>query len=113
MTSIVRLRELDSRAWSTATWAAPLAVQLVLGAMVIALVLLGKVPAYLTTSDRTGGPAWFLGIATATVLTSALVGGLLFRSRSPRVQGIALSIAGSAAVALIGVITFALWVIRW
>jgi len=33
MSTIARLRDLDSRAWTAATWAAPFTIQLVLGVM--------------------------------------------------------------------------------
>jgi hypothetical protein len=113
MPTVARLRELDSRTWSTATWTSPLVVQLVLGAMIIALWLSRKVPSYLTTSSYSGGPGWFLAVTAVTVFVSVSIGGLLFRSRSSRIRGIGLSITGSAAIVLIGAIAYAFWIIRW
>jgi hypothetical protein len=113
MSTIAHLRDLDSSVWSTATWAAPFIVQLVLGATIIALCLSGKVPPYLTNSSYSGGPVWFLTVPAVTALVSVPISGLLLRSRSSRVRGIALSIAGSAAIVLIGAIVFAFCVIRW
>jgi hypothetical protein len=111
--TIARLRDLDSRAWSTATWAAPFIIQLVLAAMIIVLCLSGKVPPYVTNSSYSGGPAWFLAIAAVTTLVSVPISGLLLRSRSSRVRGMALSVMGSAAIVLIGAIAYAFCVIRW
>jgi ABC-type polysaccharide/polyol phosphate export permease len=88
-------------------------VQLVLGAMIIALCLSEKVPPYITNSSYSGGPAWFLLVPAVIALLSLPISGLLLRSQSSRVRGIALSVAGSAAIVLFGAIVFALWVIRW
>lgn len=65
MSTITRLRSLDSRAWTAATWTAPFTVQLVLGAMFIVLWLLGKMPPFTrydveTHSSYVGERAWLL-----------------------------------------------------
>ena len=46
MTAFARLRTLDSRAWSTATWLAPLTTQIILALVILTSWIFGK---------------WFLG----------------------------------------------------
>lgn len=118
MATTARLRDLDFRAWTAATWAAPFTVQLVLGAMFIVLWLLGKAPPFTsynveTHSTSVGERAWLLTGATVTALVSALVSGLLLSSQSSRARVAALSTAGSAAVVLVGAIVYAFWFLRW
>ncbi|PIJ31041.1 hypothetical protein BMW24_021610 [Mycobacterium heckeshornense] len=112
MPSINSLRDLDSRVWSTATWALPFVVQLVLGAMFIVLWLLGKVPPFTTHSAYEGERAWFISGAAVTMVASAVVSGLLLTSRSPCVRGVALSAVGSGTIVLIGSIVYAIWELR-
>jgi hypothetical protein len=97
MPSIAQLRDLDSHTWRTATWSAPFTVELVVGAMVIVLWLLGKTE-YFFAPDR----AWFLTGTVITAVVSALTSGLLLTSSSSRVRGLGLSVAGSTAVVLAG-----------
>ncbi|MGH3967956.1 MAG: hypothetical protein ACRDTV_07555 [Mycobacterium sp.] len=104
MPLIAQLRDLDSRAWCTATWGAPFTVEIVVGAMVIVLWLLGKTQRFFP-HDR----AWFLTGTVITALASALTSGLLLTSASSRVRGIALSVAGSAVVVLVGGILLAFY----
>jgi hypothetical protein len=118
MPSAAWLRDLDSRVWATATWATPFSVQLVLGAMFIALWLLGKVPPFttynvVTHSTYVGERAWLLTGAVITALVSIPVSGLLLRSHSSRTRGVALSIVSSTAIVFIGAIIFAFWLLRW
>lgn len=113
MRSMTLLRELDERTWSTAAWTTPIMIQLVLGAVTIALVLTDTVPPYVTNSSYSGGPVWFLIVAAVPALISVPVGSLLLTSRSSRVRGLALSFAGSAAIILVGAIMYASWVVRW
>lgn len=118
MSIIARLRDLDSRAWSAATWAAPFTVQVVLGAMFIVLWLIGKTPPFTsynveTHSTAIGERAWLLTGAAITALVSVLVSGLFLSSRSSRARVAGLSIAGSAAVVLVGAIVYAFWFLRW
>lgn len=109
-----QLRDMDSRAWSTATLASPFMVQLVLGAMLIILWLLGKAPPFMTHSGTYSGErAWFLTAAAVSTLLWVPVSGLLFRSGSSRVRGVALSVVGSASIVLIGSVVFAFWALRW
>ena len=96
------------RVWSSATWSAPFATQLVLGAMLIAQWMLGKLSLF-PEHER----AWFLtGLAISTVMM-VLFGGALLTRRSPRVRGFAFSVIGSSVVVLLGGIVFSLWVLRW
>ncbi len=112
MVRINRFPKMDSRAWSTATWAVPFVVQLVLGTMFIALWLLGKVPPFVTHSAYGGERIWFLAAAAVAVLVSVAVGGWLLTSRSLRVLGVAVSVAGSAVVVLVGTVVFGFWTLR-
>jgi hypothetical protein len=107
MTSIPRLRDLDARVWSTATWAAPFTIQVVLGVAIAILWLLGK---YLSNVH---GFAQYVSGAAATLLLSAAVSILLFRSGSPRAQGLAISIVGSFVVAAIGGVVYGFWIVGW
>jgi hypothetical protein len=97
MPTIARLRDLDDHAWTTATWSAPFIGPVVLGGMFVLLWLLGKLPA-LAIHER----AWFITGAVATVIVSAPVVGAMSRSRSSRVRGLALSLAGSSVIVLVG-----------
>lgn len=112
MPPITPLRDMDSRAWSTATWAMPFMVQLVLGAMFLVLWLFGKAPPFTTHSAYAGERAWFLSGAAATAIASVLISGLLFTSRSSRIRGAALSIVGAGTVVLVGAIVFAFCALR-
>lgn len=116
--SLNRLRSMDSRAWTAATWAAPFTFQLVLGAMFIVLWLLGKMPPFTrydveTHSSHVSERVWLLVGAALTALLAVPVSGVLLRSQSSRVRATALSIAGSAAVVLVGAIIYAFWLLRW
>jgi hypothetical protein len=113
MSPIARLRGLDARAWSTATWAVPFMFQLVLGAMFIALWLLGKMPYFMAHNADTGGRAWLLTAAALAALIWVPVSGLLLGLRSSRLRGVGLSVVGSIAIVFIGTIIFAFWILRW
>jgi hypothetical protein len=97
MRTIARLRDLDNRAWATATWSAPIISPNVLGGMFVLLWLLGKLPAF-TIHER----AWFITGAVVTVIVSTPVVGVMLTSRSSYVRGLALSLAGSSAIVLVG-----------
>ncbi|MGH3645076.1 MAG: hypothetical protein ACRDUX_39350, partial [Mycobacterium sp.] len=51
--------------------------------------------------------------AAVTLLVSAAVSGSLLMSRSPRAQGLALSIIGSFVVAIVGASVYGFWIIGW
>lgn len=102
-----RLRDLDSRAWSVATWLAPLMTQIVLALVIVGSWLLGK------WFPGTAGAVLFLAGAAATFIVCALAVLVLARSRTPRARGIALSIAGSYAVVVVGGVIYGLWIIQW
>ena len=107
MTTSPRLRDLDSRVWSTATWAAPFTIQLVLGLAIAISWLLGK------CLSNVHGFAQYLSGGAATLLISAVVSIVLFISGSPRAQGVAISIVGSFLVAAIGGIVYGFWIVGW
>jgi hypothetical protein len=81
--------------------------------MLIALWLLGKAPFFIPHSADAGERAWFLTATAVTALILVPISGLLLRSRSSRTRGVAVSVAGSVAIVLIGTIAFAFWVLRW
>lgn len=110
MPSLARMRDLDARAWSTATWSAPFIVQLVLAALVIMMWLLTKWP--FTTDRAYPGEACTLTATVITTLVSLAISGVLLTSPSSRRRGLSLSIAGSSAAVFIGGVIWALWVYR-
>jgi hypothetical protein len=107
MTSSPRFRNVDARVWSTATWAAPFTIQVVLGVAIAISWLLGK-----NVSNLHGFAQYATGMV-ATLLLSAAVSAPLFMSRSPRAQGVAISIAGSFAISVIGGVLYGFWIIGW
>jgi hypothetical protein len=72
--------------------------------MVVVLWVLGK-----TKFFPMNGRAWFLTGTVVTVLASAPISGSLLTSSSSRVHGLALSVAGSAVVVLVGGIILAFY----
>jgi|SRR5690606_33376388 len=107
MSTIVRLRDLDSRAWSAAIWAAPFITQLVLGLVIITSWTFGK-----WFNGVHGFGVFLVGVAI-TMIVSAAVAGFLLTSRSVRAHGVAVSIVGSLAVVLIGGIVYGFWILQW
>lgn len=107
MPHLARLSDLDARAWSTATWTAPFMTQLILCVMFALWWLLGKRPFELH------GFALFSIIALVITIAAALAAIPLLTSQSSRAQGLAMSIAGSSAVVVLGGIVYGFWIIRW
>jgi hypothetical protein len=89
-------RSLDPRAWSVATRSAPLTIQVVFVAVIIAHWLLGN-----------QSP---LVAVVLTVAMAMLVGGVLVARTSAMVCGIGLGLAGSAAVTLVGGVGYVYWI---
>ncbi len=111
MPSVARIRDLDAPARRTATWSAPFVIQLVLAALLILMWLLGKWP-FATHSAYGGERAWLITATAITTLVSLAISGVLLASRSSRRRGLALSVAGSAAVVLIGAVIYAFVIFR-
>jgi hypothetical protein len=107
MPSLIRIRDFDAPAWRTATWSAPVVIQLVFGAMLIAMWLLGK--AGFHNDTRAGERATLLSAIGIAVAISSVVAGVLLRRRSPTTRGVGLGVAGSAAIVLIGGSVYAFW----
>ena len=107
MAFIPRPRDVAPRAWAVATWAVPFVTQILLAVAIAASWLLGKV--------FVGAPGAMLFLASAAVVlvVSAATAAVFLRSASPRAQGLALGIAGSYAVVLIGGLLYGVWVIQW
>jgi hypothetical protein len=105
-----RVRDLDSRAWRTATLSAPFVVQIVLGLLLTTMWALGKGP--FTTAGGHSERGWMLTSTTIATLVSLALAAALLRSPSPRIRGLALSSAGSSAIVLIGGIVYAYLVLR-
>lgn len=105
MPSFLRGRELDARAWRTATLSAPFVVQIVLGLLLATMWLLGKGP--FTTSSGHSERGWMLTSVAITTAVSLTVAAVLLPSLSPSKRGLSLSVAASSAVVLIGGIVYA------
>ena len=110
MPSFSLVRDLDSRGWRTATLSAPFVVQVILGLLLLAMWVLGK--GLFTTEGSHGERSWMLTAAVITTLASLAVAAALLRWPSPRNRGLALSIAGSSAIVLIGGAIYAFLVLR-
>lgn len=104
---MMQLRDLDERAWRTATWASPFTVQLVVGVIVGVSWLVGKF-----AWSPHGFGQYAIG-AAVTFLPLAAISGVLFTRRSFRAQGMAISIVGSFVVALVGATVYGFWIIGW
>jgi hypothetical protein len=105
MPSFAQLRDLDSRAWSTATWTIPFITQLDLAAVIVIAWLLGK--------RIHEGFALFLISVTVTTLMSVVAVGFLLRSPSPRAHGVAISIIGTSLIVAAGGLLYGTWILRW
>jgi hypothetical protein len=111
MSTPARANFFDIGAWRTATWSAPVVVQLMLGVLLVVMWLLGKWP-FDTHSAYAGERAWMLTATVITTLASLLVGAALLRSVSSRNRGLGLSTLGCSAVLLAGGTIFAYLVLR-
>ena len=97
-------------AWRTATLSAPFLVQIVLGLLLATMWALGK--GLFTSESGHGERGWMLTATVITTLVCLTLAAALIRSPSPRNRGLALSIAGSSSVVLIGGIVYAYLVLR-
>jgi hypothetical protein len=107
MTAVARLNQLDSRAWRTATWLAPVLTQLLLALVIVTSWLVGK------WFPGTRAVVLFLVGAAVTSVLCAGAAAALFRSTSSRAQGIALSLGGCFAVVLVGGLVYGFWSLAW
>jgi hypothetical protein len=107
MPFVVRLSDLDSRAWRTATWLSPFVAPVVLGATIAVLWLVGKLPVF-EVHER----AWFLTGVAGTLIALLAIGLGLLASRSSQLFGVALSIAGSSVIVFVGSFIYFL-ALRW
>ncbi|MFC7673297.1 hypothetical protein ACFQWH_09465 [Mycolicibacterium sp. GCM10028919] len=103
----LQFRAPDRAVWSTATWAAPFVVQIVLCVLIAACWTAGKL-----LTDTHGLLQFAIGTAVTLLLMAAVVGAL-FTSQSPRARGVAVSIVGSFVVTLVGGLCYGLWIIGW
>ena len=108
MSSPAATRRLDQRVWTVATWSIPFVVQLVTGAVLIAMWLIGKwTPLQPNTSAGTRSTLLTaIGIAVGIFLVVAAA--LVTRSSSTT-RGVGLGTAASAAIVLIGGVVYAFW----
>ncbi len=107
MTAVARLRGLDSRVWSTATWLSPLTTQLVLALVITTSWLLGK------WFPGTAGALLFLAGAVAALFVCAAAAVALVRSATSRAYGAAMSIAGAYVIVLVGGLVYGFWILQW
>lgn len=103
MTALARLNGLDSRVWSTATWSSPFTTQLVLALVIVTSWLLGR------WLPGTGAVVLFVAGAAVTFVLCAV----LTKSASSRARGLALSVAGSFVVVLVGGFVYGFWILAW
>lgn len=106
----LRVRDLDARAWRTATLSAPFIVQIVLGLLLATMWALGK--GVFTTESGHGERGLVLTAVVITTLVCLALAAALLRSSAPRNRALALSIAGSSAAVVIGGIVYAYLVLR-
>lgn len=102
---------LDPTGWRIATWSAPYVVQLTLAALLLVMWLLGKWP-FETHSAHAGERAWMLTSTVVVASVSLVIGAVILRSSSPRNRGLALSVAASAVVIIVGGTIYAYLILR-
>ncbi|MGD1283461.1 hypothetical protein ACKUUI_22125 [Mycobacterium seoulense] len=105
-----RVGDFDGPDWRTATLSVPFVVQIVVGVLLATMWTLGK--GLFTTESGHGERGWMLTAAVITTLVCLTLAAALFRTPSPRNRGLALGIAGSSSVVLIGGIVYAYLVLR-
>ncbi|MGB3894009.1 MAG: hypothetical protein WA942_07110 [Mycolicibacter sinensis] len=104
MSRFRRFRDLDARCWHAATWSAPLVVQLVAGAEIGIVRLLG---------DNSSMVNMFVLFAVSVVIAAVVAATpvlVLSMSSSPVARGVALSTIGSFVVtAIAGLVYLGFW----
>lgn len=109
MTTAPPSGRLDERTWSAATRSSPIVFQFVLCVLLVTTWLRGRWSLIHQTADP---PRTALLLATAiTVVSSLVVASSLHRQTSVTTSAIGISTAGSAAVILMGAVSYALWVL--
>lgn len=106
-----RMHALDGRAWRTATWSGPLFVQVLLGGQFLAMSALERW-AFPPLTTPEAERKWSLTSTACTMLASLVCCAALMLSRTPHRRALALSLASSSAVFLIGAIIYADWLAR-
>lgn len=107
MTVLTRLNGLDSRVWSTATWSAPFMTQVVLALVIVTSWSLAK------WFPGAGAVVLFVVGAAVAFVPCAVLCAVLVRSASSRARGLALSVAGSFAVVLVGGLVYGFGILGW
>ena len=102
----VPVRRFDGLAWRTATWSAPLLVQVVLATQLLFMWALGQWP-FATHSAHAGEAPWMLASTVCTMLTSSVFVVVLAKSPNPRRRALALSLGCCSATVFFGAIVFA------
>jgi ABC-type sugar transport system permease subunit len=106
---LVRIRELDTRAWRVATWWVPVTFQAVFAVLLGLGWLLSKWPFEPETRFRTI-------VLTPTIIctvASLLIGAWLLSAESLRRRGFGLAVAGSGVAVLATMLVYAVWVLPW
>lgn len=102
------MRDIDTDTWRVATWATPVAFQVVVAGLAAVMWPLGQLPPLGPGADsQTVG---LCGLAITTPLWM-LAGAVLLSGRSPRWRGIGLAIAGSGVVMMLFGLTYLLVVL--
>lgn len=94
-----------------ATLSVPVVVQAVIGALLLAMWLLGKGP-YRDAVPHAGERAWMATALAVTIVPSLLASAVLLRSRGPRLKGLGLSLAGCSVAVLVGGAIFDYLILR-
>lgn len=97
----------SSDTWRTATWSVPLVFQLVITLFLSTTWAAGKW-VFVGDTHRTM-MSLSAGAVTSTVVALA-ISIVLFKSRSSRLRGVGLALAGSSAAVLIGWLVAAFWI---
>ena len=102
-------RRLDQRVWAVATWTIPVVVQLVTGAVLVAMWLIGRWTALQPDSSAGTRSTLLIAVGIAVVIFLAVAAALVRRASSTT-RGIGLGTAASAAIILIGGVVYAFWI---
>jgi hypothetical protein len=103
-------RRLDERTWSVATRSSPIVIQLVIAVALLATWLLGRWSVSGDVFTHSLGAAVLVAVGL-TAIGSFNVAAALFLRDSATARGVGLSAAACAAVALIGAIPYAIWLL--
>lgn len=97
----------DDRVWTVATWTTPFLFQLVCGVFLAAMLVLGKLG--FRDNDHVSEGHKVLAATGIAVLIATVVAALFLAARRTTLRGLGFGTAASAAIFLIGALTYVLW----